>query len=47
MASEQHKDKRLYSIDDYEKLALTRLHMMARNYYNAGANDGTSLDAQK
>jgi len=47
MTSENYKDKRLYSIDDYETLALTRMHMFARNYFNAAANDEVSLKAQK
>lgn len=46
MTSELHKDKRLYSIDDYERVANTRMHMFARNYFNAGADDATSLKAQ-
>ena len=39
----QGQDKRLYNIDDYEKLAVTRMHKFGRDYYNAGADDQFSL----
>ena len=42
-----YKDKRLYNLDDYEKLALTRLHKFGKDYYNSGANDEFSLREQR
>ena len=38
-------DRRLYSISDYETLALTRFHKYAKDYFNSGANDMVSLQA--
>jgi (S)-2-hydroxy-acid oxidase len=39
-------DKRLYAIPDYEKVAGTRFFRHAYDYFNSGANDESSLNAQ-
>lgn len=44
---DSYRDKRLYSIDDYESLAVQRLHKFGRSYFNSGANDEVSLKAQR
>jgi len=40
----KHYDKRLYSVEDYEKLAATKFHRFADRYFNSGANDEISLN---
>lgn len=42
-----YRDKRLYNVDDYEKLAPTRLSKISKDYYNSGANDMFSLREQR
>ena len=42
-----HKDKRLYNIADYEKMAGGRFFRHAYDYFNSGANDEASLKAQE
>ena len=39
-------DKRLYAIDDYEKLAKTRFFKHADDYFNSGADAELSLNEQ-
>lgn len=43
----EHYDKRLFCIDDYQELSKGRFFRHAYDYFNSGANDEVSLNAQK
>lgn len=40
-------DHRFYSIADYESIGKSRMHRFAYDYFNSGADDETSLRAQR